>query len=61
MPQEKDNLDRAHRAALALQSEIHHPTVSRLYDDQIKLLQDAKDAWDEYQRLVVRFRLHAEP
>jgi hypothetical protein len=42
----------AHHAAVVLQAEINQSTVSRLFDDQVKLVQQGKDLWDKYQALV---------
>jgi hypothetical protein len=47
----EDDYVKARDAAAALRSEIHNPTVIRLLDDQVKLVQQEQDAQDKYWEL----------
>jgi predicted metal-dependent hydrolase len=53
----EDDFVKAHQAATALRSEVYNPTISRLFDDQVKLVQQEKEAQDKYWDLVARRRL----
>jgi len=52
----EDDFVKARDAAAAVRSEVYNPTISRLFDDQVKLVQQEKDAQDKYWDLVVRRR-----
>jgi hypothetical protein len=58
MSQSNDSLEEeinsAYREALALDFEINYPTTRRLREDQGKLVQQDRDAWDKYEDLVTR-------
>lgn len=49
-------LTEARRKGLALQTELEHPTVSRLYGTQMMLLQAVKAAGDECHSILVAMR-----
>jgi hypothetical protein len=55
-----DDLVKARDAAAVLRSEVDNPTISRLFDDQVKLVQREKDAQDKYWDLVAGRRLQKQ-
>jgi hypothetical protein len=50
----EDDLVKARDAAAALRSEVYNPTVSRLFDDQVQLVQQEKEAQNKYWDLAAR-------
>ena len=53
----EDDFVKARDAAAALRSEVYNPTISRLFDDQVKLVQQEKDSQDKYWDHLARRRL----
>jgi len=50
----EDDFVKARDAAAALRFEVYNATFSRLFEDQVKLVQEEKDAQDKYLDLAAR-------
>ena len=65
MPTKEDRvlaeLVEARRTLIALRSELEQPTISRLYETQLKLLRDVKAAKDECHHLAAAMHVVRKP